>query len=49
MLRFPEFEDSFPAFQGMPAEEIAAHICEQIVLAVKDAPVAGGRRRSARA
>lgn len=38
VLRFPEFEDSFPAFQGMPAEEIAAHIREQIVLAVRDAP-----------
>ncbi len=38
LLRYPEFEDSFPAFQGMPAEEIAAHIRTQILLAVKDEP-----------
>ena len=39
VLRFPDTDDPFPTFQGVPAEEISATIREQIELAIGDAEV----------
>jgi glucokinase len=40
VLRFPETDDPFPTFQGMPADEIIVTIREQIEQAVGDTAVA---------
>jgi glucokinase len=40
VLRFPDTEEEFPTFQGIPAEEISLHIREQIELALGDEVVA---------
>ncbi len=43
VLRFPDNDDPFPAFQGMPADHISAHIREQIevLMAQTAAPAVG--------
>lgn len=40
VLRFPEADDPFPSFQGMPAEEIVAHIRKQMIAATRETQVA---------
>ncbi len=39
VLRFPDTDDFFSTFQGMPAEEISGHIREQVELLMETTPV----------